>query len=166
MDQHSPWSIKAYPTRISPISFALNIDAGPQTILLGAQISWVAFPTRKEGMVGGTVSTGDTPKSQNFGHINFGQGAFPTSPQLMMAISGFDYESGHNLRLRLSHSDVTKDGFNWHLDSWLDSIMKSATTSYIAIHPPKAGDDRIDHGDDAAGDLTTAKTSLKRKDMK
>lgn len=155
MDHGCPWSLKTYPTGVTPIRFTLNVDAGQETELRGAQISWVAFSQRKEGMVGGTFSTGETVSKQNAGHVDFDQGAFPSPPQLMMALSGFDYESGHNLRLRLSHSDVTKDGFNWHLDSWLDSVMKSATASYVAIHPPNAADDVVDLGANSAVDGAT-----------
>jgi len=61
---------------------------------------------------------------------------FHAPPAVMTAISGFDFERGRNLRLRASSSAVTSRGMTWHLDSWLDSGMNTASGVYIAVYCP------------------------------
>lgn len=139
MDKDSPWRVKVFPTNVGLVRFKLNVEASPDTLVQSVGVTWVAFPKDKDGIAGGSFSTERTAElqHQHAGITSFPPGAFLETPQLMMAISGFDYEPGHNLRLRLSSSNVTKDGLSWNLDSWLDSQMNSATGAYVAIAPPK-----------------------------
>lgn len=146
LGKDSAWRIKTYATDASQFKFRLHVDATPDTDLRGARVTWVAFPREKEGYASGTFCTDDIPGPENTGTIEFnnqnvdGKG-FETTPQLMMAISGLDFESGHNLRLRLSSSAISKTSLTWHMDSWLDSVMNSATGSYVAICAPTTAND-------------------------
>lgn len=136
LGQDSRWKVNTYVTDISRFSFTIHVDADPETDLRGARATWVAFRRGKEGMAGGSFSSGDIQGLKSTGNVEF-EGKFVTEPQIMMALSGLDFENGHNLRLRLSSSRLEKSGFTWNLDTWLDSVMHGATGSFIAISQPK-----------------------------
>ncbi|KAM0276436.1 hypothetical protein ACHAQH_006741 [Verticillium albo-atrum] len=141
LGKESAWRLKTYVSEVSPFKFKLNVEAGPDTDLRGATVTWVAFPADKEGITGGTFCTDDIPGPENAGVIDFSNAGFQVAPAVMMAISGFDFENGHNLRLRVSNSGVAKDQMVWHLDSWLDSAMNTATGAYVAVCPPNVDED-------------------------
>jgi hypothetical protein len=135
------WRVKTYATNPSPFKFQLHIEAIGDTDLRDATVAWVAIPAGKEGITAGTFSTDDIPGTDNAGPVDFSQARFQAAPAIMMAISGLDFECGRNLRLRVSNSDLTKDGMVWHLDSWLNSAMNTATGSYVAVGGPKIDDE-------------------------
>lgn len=136
LGQDSRWKVNTYVTDISRSSFTIHVDADPATDLRGASVTWVAFRRGKEGMAGGSFSSGDIEGLKSTGNVEF-EGKFDTDPHIMMALSGLDFENGHNLRLRLSSSRLEKSGFTWNLDTWLDSVMHGATGSFIAISQPE-----------------------------
>ncbi|KAF3354591.1 hypothetical protein VdG1_07381 [Verticillium dahliae VDG1] len=141
LGKNSAWRLKTHVSEASPFKFRLNLEVGADTDLRGATITWVAFPADKEGITGGTFCTDDVPGSENAGTVDFSGAGFQVAPAIMMAISGFDFENGHNLRLRVSHSCVNKDSMMWHLDSWLDSALNTATGAYVAVCPPNVDED-------------------------
>ena len=141
LDKDSPWRLRTYATDITPFGFSLHVDALDATLLYSATVTCIAFPADKEGWHSGSFDTSstrsrDVPQHENLGRVEFPEGKFQTPPQVMMAISGLDYENGHNLRLRLSSSAVGKEGLTWHLDSWMDSVMKGAEGAFVAVAPP------------------------------
>lgn len=135
------WRVKTYANNPSPFKFQLHVEAIGDTDLRNATVAWVAIPAGKEGITAGTFSTDDIPGTDNAGPVDFSHSKFQAAPAIMMAISGLDFECGRNLRLRVSNSDLTKDGMVWHLDSWLNSAMNTATGSYVAIGGPKIDDE-------------------------
>ncbi len=141
LGKDAAWRVKTCATDASPFRFRLHVGSSADTDLRGARVTWVAFPRGKEGIVGGTFNTDDIPGLQNSGTLAFPEDCgFEAPPQLMMAVSGLDFECGHNLRLRVSNSEVTSAGLTWHLDSWLDSSLNTATGAYVAICAPKVED--------------------------
>lgn len=134
----SPWRVKTYVTDISPFKFVLHLETGHDTDIRDATVTWVAIPRGKEGMIAGSFYLDGATGAQHAGKsmIDFQQANFQVAPSVMMAISGFDFEHGHNLRLRVSNSSLTKDGMVGHLDSWLDSTMNMAAGAYVAIGGP------------------------------
>ncbi|KAK0734604.1 hypothetical protein B0T26DRAFT_746490 [Lasiosphaeria miniovina] len=87
-------------------------------------------------IAGGSFCTDDIPGPENAGVVDFSAAAYRAAPAVTMAISGLEYECGRNLRLRVSHSSLSKDAMTWHLDSWLGSAMNTATGVYVAVCPP------------------------------
>lgn len=141
LGKDSAWRVKTYVTDASRFKFKLHVEASPDTDLKGAKVAWVAFPAGKQGITGGTFCTDDVPGAENAGVIDFSAAGFQAAPAVMMAISGLDFECGHNLRLRVSHSMLSKDAMTWHLDSWLDSALNTATGAYVAICAPNVEDE-------------------------
>lgn len=136
LGKDSPWRVKTYVTDASPFKFQLHVEAGSETDLRNATVTWLAIPAGKEGITAGFFCTDDIPGPENAGAIDFSPAGFRSAPSMMMAICGIDFECGHNLRLRVSHSSLTRDGMVWHLDSWLDSLMNMATGIYVAVGGP------------------------------
>ncbi|KAL7934013.1 metalloprotease [Trichoderma chlorosporum] len=135
------WRVKTYVTNASRFKFQLHVEAMSDTDLRDATVTWVAIPASKEGITAGIFCTDDIPGPENAGNIDFSHAKFEAAPAVMMAISGLDFECGRNLRLRVSHSDLSKDGMVWRLDSWLNSAMNTATGAYVALGGPKVDED-------------------------
>lgn len=141
LGKDAAWRVKTYVTNASPFKFQLHVEAAADTDLRDATVTWVAIPASKEGITAGTFCTDDIPGPENAGQIDFSHAKFEAAPAVMMAISGLDFECGRNLRLRVSHSDLTKDSMVWRLDSWLNSAMNTATGTYVALGGPKVDED-------------------------
>ncbi|KAF5970197.1 metalloprotease [Fusarium coicis] len=136
LGKDSPWRVKTYVTDVSPFKFQLHVEAGPDTDLRDATVNWVGIPAGKEGITAGSFCTDDILGSENAGATDFAHAGFQSAPAMIMAISGIDFECGHNLRLRVSHSSLAKDGMVWYLDSWLDFVLNTATGVYVAVGGP------------------------------
>ena len=63
--------------------------------------------------------------------VNFGI-TFRRSPKIHVALSGFDILRGHNHRLVVRVVRVTREGFILRYETWADTRVWSATTSWIA----------------------------------
>lgn len=155
MSKDYRWSVNTHVSKVSPFGFSVHVDIGDDTQLYSTQVTWIAYPATKERIHSGTFSTSelrnpglDPPRNENSNSITFPADVFGGSgadvhegeeeekvlvPQLMMAISGLDFQAGHNLRCRLSSDRVTARGFTWHLDSWMDTVMYEARGSYVAL---------------------------------
>ncbi|KAK3326666.1 metalloprotease [Apodospora peruviana] len=140
LGKDSAWRVKTYVTEASRFKFKLHVETSPDTDLRGAKVTWVAFPTGKQGITGGAFCTDDVPGAENAGVVDFSGAGFQAAPAVMMAISGLDFEAGHNLRLRVSNSMLSKESMTWHLDTWLDSALNTATGAYVAICAPNVED--------------------------
>ncbi|KAL8643727.1 MAG: hypothetical protein Q9226_008154 [Calogaya cf. arnoldii] len=136
MGKDKNWRIKSYITDIDTKGFTAHIDSWDDTILYQAGITWLAYPANQPNVASGTFSTDDIrpankPQAENSATVKFGR-KFAETPMLAMALSGFDYGSNKNLRLRLSTSGVTEEAVTWHLQSWGDSVMYRASAAYFA----------------------------------
>ncbi|KAF5019940.1 hypothetical protein F66182_8037 [Fusarium sp. NRRL 66182] len=135
-DKTPPSVIETFPSHISPYKFRLSVEASVDTDLHGARVTW-ALPASKSGYAGGMFSKDDVPGLTNTGEAVFSGGVdFNAVPQVMLTLSGLDFEAGSDLRLRVSASKVTRTGVTWNLDSWGDSRLITASGPYIAICAP------------------------------
>lgn len=155
MSKDYRWCVNTHVSKVSPFGFSVHVDVGDDTQLYSTQVTWIAYPSTKDQIYSGTFSTSelrnpclDPLRNENSNSITFPADVFGGSgvdfnegeedgkvvvPQLMMAISGLDFQTGHNLRCRLSSDGVTARGFTWHLDSWMDTVMYEARGSYVAL---------------------------------
>ncbi|KAK3944177.1 hypothetical protein QBC46DRAFT_375581 [Diplogelasinospora grovesii] len=133
------WRINATATDVTATGFTIHLDTWADTVLYVASAAWIAYPAGKPGVTSGTYNTQDVrpwdkPQLANSGRVNFPAGVFQGTPKaVLLAFNSMDIDQGKNLRLRLSADSVSKDGFNWHADSWYDTILYSAGASYIAF---------------------------------
>ncbi len=132
------WRITATATDVTATGFTLHIDSWADTELYSATAAWIAYPSDKAGVVSGSYNTQDVrpwnkPQLANSGRVDFPRGAFQRAPTVFLAFNSMDIDASHNLRLKLGADSVSKDGLNWHIDSWADTILYSAGASYIAF---------------------------------
>ncbi|KAF7533657.1 hypothetical protein G7054_g6895 [Neopestalotiopsis clavispora] len=138
MERNLDWNVKAFATNVTAAGFTININSGDETNLYAGTASWIAYPATKKRITSGSFSTTDIrpstkPRLLNSGKINFPVGTFLGTPKVLMAFNGLNVDNIHNLRAKLYVDSVSKSGVNWHLDSWLDTVLYSGQASYIAF---------------------------------
>ena len=135
-DKH--WRVRATATDIDAKGFTIHLDTWDDTTLYSAAADWIAYPANKVGVVSGSYNTQDVrpldqPQMTNAGRVDFPHGALQDTPTVLIALNSLDIAHDHNLRLRLSADSVSKEGMNWHIDSWFDTRVYSAGASYIGF---------------------------------
>lgn len=138
MEKGKNWRVNATATDITAKGFTVNLETWDDTILYNASASWIAYPSDKEGVASGTYSTYDSRSSGdnpplNSGRVNFPPGRFARTPKVLVALNNLDFDARHNLRIKLGADSVSPDGFDWHIDSWDDTIMYAGGVSWLAL---------------------------------
>jgi len=138
MAQDKNWRVTATATDVTATGFTMHLDTWWDTVLYVATAAWIAYPSDKAGVASGSYSTQDVrpwdkPQLTNSGRINFPAGTFTGNPNVLIAFNSLDIDHSRNLRLKLSADSVSKDGMNWNIDSWYDTILYLAGASYIAF---------------------------------
>lgn len=133
------WRVKAYATHVTAEGFTIHIDTWGDSELHTAAASWVAYPLGKAGVFDGSFGIGTSASHEQSGQLptsgytEFGKDVFSLPPRTMLGISSFHIQCGHNLRLAVGTTSVGASGMTWYLNSWGDTILHSATASYIAL---------------------------------
>ena len=132
------WRISATAMDVTTTGFTLHIDSWADTVIYSAAAAWIAHPSDKAGVISGSYSTLDVrprgqPQLDNSGEVTFPHGTFQRVPAVLFALNELSVDPGRNLRLRLAVSSMSKEGLNWHIDSWGDTILYSASASFIAF---------------------------------
>lgn len=102
----------------------------------GGAACLVAFPKGKRHVAAGVFKTGPSyrhPDPQHSGRVSFERGAFVRRPVVLAGLTGFHLQTGKDLRVRVDVTDVSLDGFTWHLRTWGDQHLSWACASYIAM---------------------------------
>ncbi|KOC12867.1 hypothetical protein AFLA70_332g001031 [Aspergillus flavus AF70] len=134
--QGEDWHVKTYATNIDHTGFTIHMDTRSSGVMHGVCVSWFAYEAGRPDMISGRFSTNDIRVPSQHRHdatsaVIFDK-TFSRTPKVLLALDELDYAQAKDLRLRVSTSMVSKDGFTWHLQSWDDSIMYSAGASYLA----------------------------------
>lgn len=140
MSKDANWRVKAFVTDVTKDGFTLNLDTWAGTALYMASASWVSYPADKKGIVSGTygideIRPWNQPQLTNGSRVNFPAGALDGDAPLkvLIGLTGLDIDKNANLRLKLSADSVSKEGMNWHIDAWADTVLYWASASYIAF---------------------------------
>ncbi|KAK4464982.1 hypothetical protein QBC42DRAFT_195855 [Cladorrhinum samala] len=140
MSNEANWRVKALVADVATDGFTLNLNTWADTALNRASVCWVSYPADKKGVVSGTYSIDqvrpwDQPQLTNGGRVAFPAGALDGEGQLkvLIGLTGLDIGNNANLRLKLSADSVSKEGMNWHIDAWADTVLYWASASYIAF---------------------------------
>ncbi|KAI0532318.1 Metalloprotease [Xylaria digitata] len=135
IDQSTNCRVRTYASEVTTRSFKLNVETWSNTRLLEGEVSWIALPADKQGIVTGTFSAGeeDTTRPSNQGKVVFNQ-SFTKAPKIFLALSMVDADMSTQTRVRLSaNSDLSGKQMEWHIDSWGNSSSYGAEATYIAI---------------------------------
>ncbi|KZV90877.1 zincin, partial [Exidia glandulosa HHB12029] len=140
LDRSTNYRVTATGTDVTTTGFTLHLDTWADTKLYSATASWIAYPANRANITSGTYSITDVrpwdkPQSVNAGRIQFPSGCFQDghTPQVFHAFNSLDVDRKANVRVKLGADNVGKDGFDWHIDSWADTVLYSAGVSYIAV---------------------------------
>ncbi|RDB18504.1 hypothetical protein Hypma_000219 [Hypsizygus marmoreus] len=128
--------IKAFTDNVTPNSVRVHLDAWADTTLYMASCNWLEVFANDREFQHGSVSTMDDhpwnkPQVTTAIKVNFPK-AFGAPPTVIVWLNELDLNEKHNWRVKATVSDVTSTGFIMHLDTWGDTIMYSATATWIA----------------------------------
>lgn len=130
--------IRTFVTEITRTGFTIHIATWEDTILYFGMATWVAYTSTKCGIASGHFSTmGNSLVGQHqeksTGFVQFGVGVFKHPPRVIVALNSFDLNCKRVMRLAVKASSITAAGMFLDLETWNDSIVSSASASYIAL---------------------------------
>ncbi|EAU81009.1 hypothetical protein CC1G_03185 [Coprinopsis cinerea okayama7 len=138
------WDIRVFSTDVNRSGFKMNVVRSPEEgTLANIQVHWLAFP--EGGLPGRQMCTGqfhisevlDSSSPVKSGDVVFEQ-AFTisdseTPPRIFLAIDHIKASKAHTLRIWVSVSNVTSSGMEWKIQTADDTVIYSASVSYLAI---------------------------------
>ena len=108
------------------------------TKLKGGAASWLrALPNDANIQIGrrsfgAPYPDGKQLPPQNQVKVDFPQ-SFTAPPKVLVWLCALDFSKSYNWRLKATATDITKDGFVLHADTWDDTILYKGDVSYIAL---------------------------------
>jgi len=135
--QEFDYKIRAFADEVTRESFLAHLNTWDNGQMQGAAMAWVAFPRGKKNVDCGSFSTTSVrkksdPRPRTSGVVNFKQ-KFQKVPTVLSALSRIDAAGNADLRVRVTISDVNREGFRWTLETWDDSTLYAASASWIAL---------------------------------
>lgn len=128
------WRVKCYATDITETGFTIHLDTWDDTVLCSGTATWVAYTAGKPGVCSGSFNTGISgPQRSHTENEEFEKGVFATCPRVIMALNMMDISCFQFLRVRVRVSEVSVERMRWHLEGWVDTYIKAAGASNIAM---------------------------------
>ncbi|KAK1978610.1 hypothetical protein LZ30DRAFT_691301 [Colletotrichum cereale] len=132
------WHTETRAENVTAEGFDLIISVHGDSVLYSGTAVWLAHQQNREGLVSGTFSTTDVridrhPSLETQGHVELPAGTFHDPPKVFVALRGLKVSTATNLRLKVSVSNVSATGFDWHIDGWADSLIFSGTADYVCF---------------------------------
>jgi FtsZ-binding cell division protein ZapB len=137
MDKRTNWRVKTYASQVTTDGFTLHIDTWGDSLLYGAESTWLAYPADTPRVLSGSFNTLQVRLSHparqiTTGTVDFGN-TFQTTPRVFVALNYLDMDHVRNLRFFMRHATVDRSKMDWSLNTWDDSILYAAGASYIAM---------------------------------
>ncbi|KAL8651003.1 MAG: hypothetical protein Q9210_003496 [Variospora velana] len=60
---------------------------------------------------------------------------YPTAPRVPLGLTSIDIGHEHNIRITAAATDITRDKFTCCLDAWADTVLYSASLTYLEAGP-------------------------------
>ncbi|KAI5456883.1 hypothetical protein BGZ63DRAFT_365459 [Mariannaea sp. PMI_226] len=138
IDSGKWWRTMALAENVTAEGFDLSVETWGDSILYGASVTWLAHQENRKGLVSGTFGTGDVrnerlPQLETYGRVDLPDGMFENAPKVLVALRRFSVENSENLRIKVGVSNVSADGFDWHINGWANSNIFSGAADYIAF---------------------------------
>ncbi|PUU81428.1 hypothetical protein B9Z19DRAFT_1077219 [Tuber borchii] len=138
MDKKKCYRIRTFVSSIEANGFTIHIDTWADSILYRAVAGWIAYPGDRPYIFSCTANTEEfhtweNPQLLHSKSIGFDGVQFWRTPSVFMAINSLDFERLANLRIKVKAKNVTPTGLTWRMDSWGDSIFRSAGASILAV---------------------------------
>lgn len=134
--------VKSYTSDIRKDCFNVHVDTWGGTALYGASCTWLEVEAEDPDFQFGTFTTLDDhpcakPQMLTTRLIAFPQ-QYSKPPKVVVWLTGFDIKRNKNWRVKTYATCITATGFTIHIDTWADTVLFSATASWIAYPADKA----------------------------
>lgn len=131
------YKIRSFADEINTESFLAHINTWDNGRMPGAALCWIAFPKGKKNVESGRFSTNDirkrtNPRPKTTAKIKFKK-RFEKAPTVLAAITMMDAAGNADLRIKLTVSEVDREGFTWTFETWDDSTLYAASAHWIAL---------------------------------
>lgn len=128
--------VKTYASNIKNDRLNINIDTWLNTELWQATCSWLEVAPGDPDFQFGTFDTKeDHPNSKRQTAttrlITFPR-PYKSPPQVVVWLTALDMHREKSWRIKIYANNVTSTNFTLHIDTWRDSILYSATASWVA----------------------------------
>lgn len=129
-------NVNAYPNNIQKDHFDIHIDSGSNATLNGVGCTWLEIDRNDLDFQFGKFNTTEDhpvskPQALTSCVITFPR-AYSAPPRVIVWLSAVNMSREKVWRLYTYTSDITATGFKIHIDSWYDTILYSATASWLA----------------------------------
>lgn len=128
--------VDSYASNIRKDRFEINIDSWRNPTICSSGCTWLEVgPNNSDFQFGKFSTLEDHPSDQSQVStkrtITFSR-AYHAPPLVVVWLTAFDMGLEKILRLKTYATDVTATGFNIHIDTWGDSVLYSATASWVS----------------------------------
>ncbi|KAH6877441.1 hypothetical protein BKA70DRAFT_1412170 [Coprinopsis sp. MPI-PUGE-AT-0042] len=152
-DESPQWDMRTYVTNIDQKGFVLHVErvqfSEPNKAVAHAQVSWMAFPyggtadlqlacgeiNMEDGTQlneGSTFAVGSSYSMKGWrGKLTFAE-KFTSPPQVFSAFTSFELPAT-TLRMVSETENITKEGMEWKIGTWIGNPARSATIAFLAI---------------------------------
>ncbi|KAF8803296.1 hypothetical protein BYT27DRAFT_6742060 [Phlegmacium glaucopus] len=136
MDQKQGCRIRTTTSEIDRIGFTLTIESWGDTTLRCARACWIAYPEDRRHIFSASVNTrGISPMGKEWKNaIKYTDVKFWRTPDVFVALNEIDSDGQFDLRIKAYVANVTTIGLTWHIDTWSDSVLRSAGATIIAVN--------------------------------
>lgn len=124
---------------VSRDGFTIHLDTWGDTKLWSAGASWLAYPTHTTNIRSGSFHTNDVrpdlpPQASTAGRVAYGGTALPKAPEkIFVAFNALDVDRWKYVRVQVHTGGATTTGMDWHIESWVNTILYSAGASFIVF---------------------------------
>lgn len=117
-------------------NFTASLQSWADTVLYSASMTYLEKSSAFNYTQTGVYNTRETrplnkPQLTHSKRINFTT-PFSAPPKMVTWLQSLDMDKSRNWRIRVSATNVDKNGFTIHADSWADSILYSAGVTWLA----------------------------------
>lgn len=124
-------------------TFTASLQSWSDTVLYSASMAYLEKSSAFNYTQTGVYNTHETrpwnkPQLTHSKRINFTT-PFNAPPKVVTWLQSLDMGKKKNWRIRVSATDIDKNGFTIHADSWADSILYSAGVTWLAYPADQTG---------------------------
>ncbi|KAG8995395.1 hypothetical protein FRB94_009186 [Tulasnella sp. JGI-2019a] len=128
--------VMAYADNQAGSSATIRIASWDDTVLDSGGCTWLEVAKNNHDFQYGVFNTADDrswtqPKMETSCEISF-EKAFAEPPKIVCWLNMIDMDHKHNCRIAVGVKNVTKTGFNLCITTWHDSILYTASATWIA----------------------------------
>jgi len=136
IDRNANIRVKTFASNVTSTGFKVSVDSWGDSKLYTGGVSWLELaPANLEYQCGQFSTTDDHPWNQpqleTSRRINFDR-PFVTPPNVIVSLNELDMSKDRNWRVTATATDIDTTGFTIHINTWADSVLYSATATWIA----------------------------------